>query len=461
VTGRPILTAAAMRGAEAEAIAAGTPVETLMERAGTAAAEAILRFAGIVPALVLCGPGNNGGDGYVVARRLRERGLDVRVAALGEPASPAARTAKAAWAGPVATLAEAAPAPLLVDSLFGIGLSRPLDEPAWRRLAALAAVARLRVAIDLPSGAATDDGRLLSPVPYFDLTVTFGALKPSHLLQPAARHVGRLAVADIGVDPGAGADGGLHEIGRPRLRPPGPADHKYTRGHLLVVGGAMPGAAALAASAALRSGTGYVTLAGEAGTVPDAVVRRPLAALDELLAGRLGAVLIGPGFGRDAAARALLRKAMAAPHPLLLDGDALRLAAEEGWPARPAGATVATPHAGEFAAAFGDEGGKIEAARAAASRTGAVIVYKGADTVVAGPDGPAVISAAPSHWLASAGTGDVLAGVIAGRLASGLPAFEAACAGVWLHGRAAQLAGPGLIADDLPLHLPAALASCL
>jgi ADP-dependent NAD(P)H-hydrate dehydratase / NAD(P)H-hydrate epimerase len=455
---RFILTAGEMRAAEAAAIAAGTPARLLMERAGAAAAEAIWRFAGPLPTLVLCGPGNNGGDGYVVARRLAERGTRVRVAAAGEPGSPDAQAARAAWEGPVESLVDAAPAPLVVDALFGTGLARPLDEALARRLCELAGNARLRVAIDLPSGVATDDGTILSPVPDFDLTVTFATLKPSHLLQPAGRRMGRIVVADIGI----GAESRLRVVGRPALRGPGPDDHKYSRGYLLVVGGSMPGAAALAAGAAARAGAGYVALVGEGGAVPNCVVRRPVSALDEALGDRrVNAVLVGPGLGRDDEAWARLRAVMAGPHPVVIDGDALWLMAERSPSWERTMPTVATPHAGEFRGLYGDSGSKVEAARAAAARTGHVIVYKGPDTVVAAPDGRAAISRAGSAWLASAGTGDVLAGTIAAQLAGGLAPLEAAGAGVWLHGRAAGLAGPGLVADDLPGHLAAALAECL
>jgi hydroxyethylthiazole kinase-like uncharacterized protein yjeF len=448
VTGRVILTAAEMRAAEAAAIAAGTPVEALMERAGTAAAEAIWRFAGPLPALILCGPGNNGGDGYVIARILARRGMTVRVAALGDPQSPAAQAARARWDGPVESFADAKPAPLLIDALFGTGLRRPLD--VAQRLGELAAGATVRVAIDLPSGAATDDGCLLSPVPDFDLTVTFQTLKPSHLLQPAARQMGRIVVADIGI-PAASA---LTEIGRPMTREPGPDDHKYTRGYVLVVGGAMPGAAALAAGAAARSGAGYVVLVGEGGTVPNAIVRRRWEDLEASLADkRIKAVLIGPGLGRDRDAWEKLELVMLSPHPVILDGDALWLIAEMGHPWKRSEPTIATPHAGEFHHVYGDEGDKVTAARTAAKRNGDVIVFKGADTVVAVYDGRAAIAPPAPAWLATAGTGDVLAGIVAAQRAAGLEPFEAACAGVWLHGRAAERAGPGLIADDLIAHL--------
>ncbi|MEA3017343.1 MAG: ADP-dependent NAD(P)H-hydrate dehydratase / NAD(P)H-hydrate epimerase, partial [Sphingomonadales bacterium] len=283
-------------------------------------------------------------------------------------------------------------------------------------------------------------------------------LKPSHLLQPAARHMGRIVVADIGIE----AESRLVAVGRPKLATPGPDDHKYSRGYVLVVAGEMPGAAALAASAALQGGAGYVCLAGEAGEVPHAVVRRPAAALADLLRdGRIGAVVVGPGLGRGPAAWETLEQVMAAPHPVVLDGDAFALIAAHGWPWQRRAVTFATPHAGEFEAAFGNTGSKIVAARAAAARAGALLVYKGPDTVVAAPGGRAAIHAASTHWLATAGTGDVLAGLLAARVAARTEPFDAACAAVWLHARAAELAGAGFIADDLLDHLPAALAECL
>jgi hydroxyethylthiazole kinase-like uncharacterized protein yjeF len=452
VTRRFILTAPETRAAEAAAIAAGTPDETLMERAGLAAAEAIRRFAGPMPALVLCGPGNNGGDGYVVARVLREWGVPVRVAVLASPESDAAKAARQRWGNDVAWLDDAESAPLLVDALLGTGLTRPLDEPVSGLLAALAEAARLRAAVDLPSGVATDDGAILSPVPHFDLTVTFASLKPAHLLEPAASRMGRLVVADIGLQ----AHSRLERITRPTLPPPGPQDHKYTRGYVAVIGGDMPGASALAATAALGAGAGYVRLvAGKwmAG-VPSAIVQSQDGALED---SRIGAIAIGPGLGQR---RHLLEQALASGRPLVLDAEALRLLPPGQLPT--AEAAILTPHHGEFDRLFGKRSGsKVDRARAAAEESGAVIVYKGADTVIAEPAGRAAIADPASHWLASAGTGDVLTGIVAAMRARGLPAFEAACAGVWLHGRAAALAGPGLIADDLCRHLPTAVAECL
>ena len=452
-----ILTAAEMRAAEQRAIDAGTPVETLMERAGCAAADAIWSYAGPLPALVLCGPGNNGGDGYVIARALAERGADVRVAALGEPASPAAIAARARWTGPVGTLDEAKPAALLVDALFGTGLKRPLDPAAAEALARLAAAVQVRVAVDLPSGVATDDGAILSPVPDCDLTVTFATLKPSHLLQPAARHMGRIVIADIGL----AADSALRRIERPGLAAPGPDDHKYSRGYAALLAGAMPGAIALAAAAAARAGAGYVRLIAPhplAG-VPHAIVQS--SGLDALDDKRIGALALGPGLGSDGAAKDLLERGLASGHPLVLDADALTLLAAGVLPKFKA-VPILTPHAGEFERLFGKgEGSKVERARATARQAGAVIVFKGADTVVAAPDGRAAIAAPASSWLASAGTGDVLTGIVAALRARGLDPFDAACAGVWLHGRAGALAGVALIADDILAHLPAALNECL
>jgi hydroxyethylthiazole kinase-like uncharacterized protein yjeF len=455
--GDPVLTAAAMRAAEQAMFDAGMDDYALMERAGGAAADLIWRAGGKRDTLILCGPGNNGGDGYVIARELAARGMEVRVAALGEPGTPAARAAFGSWGGPVETLAEAAPAVLLVDALFGTGLGRPLEAEVSGALHRLAEAAAVRVAIDLPSGAATDDGALLSPVPDFDLTVTFQTLKPSHLLQPAARHTGRLVIADIGID----AANDLGQIGRPKLSAPGPDAHKYSRGLVTIIAGGMAGASALAAEAASRAGAGMVRLqaAEFVPGVPSAVVQSPGDPLDQLDDPRIGALLLGPGLQPDVEGLAMLEAALRTGHAAVLDAGALRLLEERGFGLlRNA---ILTPHEGEFHAVFGPGlGSKIEHARKASGRSGAVVVYKGPDTVVAAPDGRAAIGTAP-HWLASAGTGDVLAGTIAAMRASGLEAFEAACAGVWLHGRAAELAGPGLIADDLIAHLGAAYAECL
>lgn len=453
IEGQPVLTAAEMRAAEEAVIATGVSVDTLMDRAGTGIAHAVRRLAGANAILILCGPGNNGGDGYVAARVLAALGATVRVAALSEPRTDAAKAARAGWGGRVETLADTRPAPVLVDALFGTGLTRPLDTAA-AQLRALAEAANLRIAIDLPSGLATDTGTALSTPPVFDLTLAPGAVKPAHLLQPAARYCGTIRLLDIGVPVTSQAA----VLAPPVLPAPGPDSHKYTRGMVAVVAGGMPGAAELAAHAAMRAGAGYVTLLGDTTGAPHALVRAPLT--DAALANdRIGAVVIGPGLGRDDRARARLDAALAAGHPLVIDGDALRLLDPEriaalGLP------VILTPHAGEFDALFGgSDADKITRARDAAVRADAVVVFKGADTVVAAPDGRVRIAHGASDWLSTAGTGDVLAGAIGTMMAGGLDPFAAACAGVWLHGDAARRSGPAFIADDLADALRSARAS--
>ncbi|MFL6752639.1 MAG: NAD(P)H-hydrate dehydratase [Sphingomicrobium sp.] len=449
--GRPILTAEAMRAAEQAAISAGTSVEQLMERAGTALAEAAYRYAGPMPALVLCGPGNNGGDGYVAARHLAERGVKVRVAALSEPKSEAAIWARGEWNGQVEALSQdTQSAPLLIDALFGTGLTRGLDDALSLLVSELAHEAVAAVACDLPSGIESDSGAQLNPLHAFDLTVTFGALKPAHLLTPAIRKCGRTVLADIGI----AAATSWREIAPPKLPPLDPGGHKYDRGFVHCIGGAMPGAIALAATAAARGGAGYVRIESESEVrnVPAAVVQGQGGDASDP---RIGAVLIGPGLGRDGGER--LAKALECGRPLVIDGDAIGLV---GNPARLNGLdAIVTPHEGEFRRLFGEiDGAKPERALEAARRSGCVIVYKGEDTLVASPDGRLAFRSPAPAWLASAGTGDVLAGLAAALRARGLPAFEAASAAVWLHSRAAELAGPQMIADDLAAAIPQALA---
>jgi ADP-dependent NAD(P)H-hydrate dehydratase / NAD(P)H-hydrate epimerase len=447
---RPILSAAAIRAAEQAAIDSGTGVGTLMERAGGALAEAVLRFAGPAPALFLCGPGNNGGDGYVAAAVLRRHGVPVRVAATVEPATEAAQHARAAWGGPVEDLGpDTPPAPLLIDCLFGTGLTRGLAEALSAPLARLAEAAQLCVACDLPSGVNADDGRELSPVPRFDLTVALGSLKPAHRLFPAMEKCGRVVRADIGLD----VRSQWHEIGPPVLPALDAAGHKYSRGLVHALAGTMPGAMALAASAAARCGAGYVrvstsrTIEG----LPAAVVQTDTAVLAD---GRVGCLLVGPGLGN---LPQVLTLALTSTAPKVIDADAIALLGE---PERLKGQdAIVTPHAGEFARLFGDaEGSKAERALEAARRSGAIVVFKGPDTLVAAPDGRLGFAPPGPPWLASAGTGDVLAGLVAALRARGMPSFEAANAAVWLHGRAAELAGPAMIADDLLAAIPRALA---
>jgi hydroxyethylthiazole kinase-like uncharacterized protein yjeF len=446
---RPILTTEAMRAAEQAAIDSGAKVETLMERAGAALAEAALRFAGPLPVLVLCGPGNNGGDGYVAARHLSERGIDVRVAALAEPRSDSAKWAKSSFGGGVETLGpETAPAPLLIDALFGTGLKKPLEEPAVKELLRLSEAASIRVTCDVPSGVDSDGGALISDTPNFDLTVAFGALKPAHRLMPAMAKCGRVVLADIGI----AAQTQWHEIGAPVLPPLNSDGHKYTRGLVHCLAGKMPGAIALAAAAAARAGAGYVRVSTSRviDNLPSAIVQTDTAALDDP---RIGCILVGPGMGDIPQ---LLTLALTAKAPKVIDADAL---GHVGEPERLKGQdAILTPHEGEFRRLFGEiEGTKADRALEAARRSGAVVVYKGPDTLVASPDGRLGFAPPAPAWLASAGTGDVLSGMVATMRARGMPSFDAARAAVSLHGRAAEIAGPQMIADDLVAAIPKAL----
>ena len=451
MSARPILTADAMRRAEASAIAAGSSVEQLMERAGAALAEAAYRFAGPLPTLILCGPGNNGGDGYVAARHLAERGVAVRVAAVSEPKSKAAKWARGQWSGAVEPLSEGtATAPLLIDALFGTGLKKPIEGVVVEVLHRLCSSAIVRVACDLPSGVETNSGAELGEVPRFDLTVTFGALKPAHRLFPAMSKCGRVVLADIGVT----ADGKWHEISAPILPPLDPGGHKYTRGLVHALAGQMPGAIALSASAAARSGAGYVRVSTSrpiAG-LPDAIVQIETAPVNDE---RIGCLLVGPGMGDIPQ---VLTLALTSRAPKVIDADGIT---HLGEPERLRGQdAIITPHEGEFRALFGDlSGSKAERAVAAAELSGSVVVYKGPDTLVAAPDGRLGFALPAPSWLASAGTGDVLAGMITAMRARGLPAFEAACASVSLHGRAGAIAGPTMIADDLVDAIPKAIAA--
>ncbi|KQU55603.1 carbohydrate kinase [Sphingomonas sp. Leaf339] len=438
IDGHPILTAAAMRDAEA----AHGDLAALMAQAGAGVAIAARRLAGASEVLIICGHGNNGGDGYVAAAELHAAGHPVRVAAATEPRTDLGRAARARWTGLVEPLATATPAPILIDALFGTGLSRPLDAVHATHFHRLAAAARLTIAIDLPSGVTTDDGRVLTEPPRCHVTLALGAVKPSHLLQPAARYAGHVRLIDLGLP----LIGTATVIAKPAFRDPGPDSHKYSRGMVALVGGAMPGASELASLAALRAGAGYVLHLGDGEGAPHALVRRPWSA-DALTDPRIGAVVIGPGLGRDDDARTRLDAAHVSGRPLVIDGDALRLLDPDAPRRAP---TILTPHAGEFDALFGKStASKIDRARAAAARANAVIIFKGPDTVIAAPDGRVTVSADASDWLSAAGTGDVLAGATGAMLASGLPPFEAATAAVWLHREAARLCGRSFIADDL------------
>lgn len=451
MNGRPILTAGAMRATERQAIDGGTSVEELMERAGAGLAEAAYRFAGPMETLVLCGPGNNGGDGYVTARHLAARGVNVRVAALTEPKSDAAKWARGQWPGDVEALSgDTKGEPLIIDALFGTGITRGLDDATSQLLSELVHESSLSIACDLPSGVETDSGELLNPLHDYDMTVSFGALKPAHLLHPAMHKCGRLVLADIGV----AASSEWHEIAPPVLPPLDPGGHKYDRGLVHALAGTMPGAIALSAKAAASAGAGYVRISTSRAIdgLPSSIVQIDDAPVNDE---RIGCLLVGPGLGDVAQ---VLTLALTSKAPKVIDADGIT---HLGHPDRLKGQdAIITPHEGEFRKLFGElPGTKPERAIEAARRSGAVVVYKGPDTLVAAPDGRLGFAPRAHPWLASAGTGDVLAGIIAAMRARGTNAFEAACAGVWLHGRAAEIAGPQLIADNLAEAIPAVIAS--
>jgi len=437
-----------MRAAEQRAIDAGASVEQLMDRAGAALAEAAYSYVGKMPALILCGPGNNGGDGYVAARYLAERGVQVRVASSSDPKSDAAKSARNRWAGNVETLGDSTcAAPLLIDALFGTGLKHGLEQTVLEQFSRLSREAQARIACDIPSGLDSDSGEELSEVPRFDLTVAFGALKPAHRLMPAMARCGRLVLADIGID--ARAD--WFEIGPPALPPLDPAEHKYSRGLVHLLAGKMPGAIALASKAAARTGAGYVRVSTSRSIdgLPSAIVQTDTAEIND---DRIGCLIVGPGMGDNPQ---VLTLALTSRAPKVIDADGIT---QLGNPDRLRGQdAIVTPHEGEFERLFGKlEGSKADRALEAAKRSGAVVVYKGPDTLVASPEGRIGFAPPSPSWLASAGTGDVLSGMIGALRARGLTGFEAACAAVWLHGRAAEVAGPAMIADDLVEAIPAA-----
>ena len=473
-----LLTTAEMARADAYAVAHGVPSPVLMENAGRAVAEAIVARFKPCAVTVLCGPGNNGGDGFVVARLLDESGFTVRVAQDGDHHKGDAKQMSARWKGARVALEPDAlnGARLVVDALLGAGLSRPLEGAAAQMVEALNDLPV--VAVDIPSGVSGDTGQALGGV-YVRaaLTVTFFRKKPGHLLLPGRALCGEIVVADIGI-PAQAANSQLHENnpGLWKFPRPGLEGHKYSRGHCVVVSGPAhaTGAARLAARAALRVGAGLVSMASPPDAVLvhaahlTAIMIKPFQGapgLENLLSDkRLNAVVLGPGLGVGRATRDLAATALKSGAAVVLDADAITSFREE--PQALFGLVddrcVLTPHEGEFERLFpgllDQSASKLEAARAAAARALCVVLLKGADTVIAAPSGKAVINSNAPPSLATAGAGDVLAGLIAGLLAQGMPAFDAACAGAWLHGAAASRFGPGLIAEDLPEMLPEVLA---
>jgi hydroxyethylthiazole kinase-like uncharacterized protein yjeF len=480
-----------MEQADRLAIAGGGSGFALMLHAGQAVANAATDLVDQGSILVVAGCGNNGGDGFVAATELAARDHDVSVILLGAQDSLKGDAALAAkgWKGPVkpCDLSALGSPALIIDALFGAGLNRPVRGDPHAMIEAINANGAPVLSIDLPSGINGTTGAIMGTAVRATETVTFFRKKPGHLLLPGRIHCGRVRVADIGIP-----DAVLDEI-RPAtfenipdywqaaFPVPRIDGHKYARGHAVVVSGNLTstGAARLSARGALRVGAGLVTvlspddaLSVHAASLTAVMVRRMNGAAEfaEILTDRrLNACVIGPGAGIGEETRALVLAALAAGPALVLDADALTSFADapdrlfEAVKQIENSSIVLTPHEGEFHRLFSEMSNKyplrskLERGRAAAGRSGAVVLLKGADTVVASPDGRAMIAANAPPWLATAGSGDVLSGMIGGLLAQGVPAFEAACIGVWMHGEAGQEAGPGLIAEDLPEVLPAVL----
>jgi hydroxyethylthiazole kinase-like uncharacterized protein yjeF len=462
MTAAQVLTAAQMRAAEQALFDAGTSVSDLMEIAAGGAAEWIRRVAAGRSVTVLCGPGNNGGDGYVIARRLREAGNAVTVIAPLDPATDAAKEARRRWGGAVST-AGGAGGEVFVDCLFGSGLARPLVAEHALLLRDLAARHRVRVAVDLPSGVVSDTAAVLNDkLPAFDLTLALGAWKLAHWRLPGRALMGQMRLVPIGI---AEVEGAAQLVGRPRISAPAADSHKYRRGLLGIVGGAMPGASLLAAAAAQHAGAGYVKLLARTPDprTPAAIVTETAPLADALADERFAAVLIGPGLGRDGAAKAMIGDALRLARALVLDADALVLLAPDML-ARDV-PMLATPHDGELEALCRNFGiiaeGRQARALALARLSGMVVLAKGPDSLIAAPDGRLALAPPASSWLSVAGTGDVLAGIAASRMAGGTDPFTAACEAVWLHGEAARLCGPGFTPEELAQAVREALAACL
>jgi ADP-dependent NAD(P)H-hydrate dehydratase / NAD(P)H-hydrate epimerase len=482
-----LLTTAEMGEADRLTIASGPAGIELMEKAGSAVADAAARLSGR-RVMVVAGPGNNGGDGFVAARILAERGFEARLCLVGDRARLKGDAARAAerWTGAVEPVSPTtlSDCDVIIDALFGAGIDRALEGLPRTMIEAMNASGVPVVAVDLPSGINGTSGAVMGLAVKASRTVTFFRRKPGHLLLPGRLHCGPIDVADIGIParvletikPQTFANDPA--LWGPAFPIPRPEGHKYSRGHAVVVSGALSttGAARLAARGALRAGAGLVTIASPRDALivnaaaSLAVMVRPVDGAGELadfLADkRRNAVVLGPGGGVGLAMRDAVRTVLQSEAAAVLDADALTSFADQPEAlfadirARGRHNTVLTPHEGEFARVFSkisqspEVFGKLERARAAARASGAVVLLKGPDTVVAAPDGRACIADNAPPYLATAGAGDVLAGMIAGLMAQGMPAFEAASAAVWLHGEAASAFGPGLISEDLPEALP-------
>ena len=484
-----VLTSAEMERADRLTIAAGTPGFALMLSAGQAVAEAAMELVEEGPILVVAGPGNNGGDGFVAAAELAAQGREVSVILMCERDHLRGDAASAArgWKYPVLPFNPQAigkPA-LIIDALFGAGLSRLVDGDPAEMIEAINGNGAPVLSVDLPSGVNGSSGAIMGVAVRATETVTFFRKKPAHLLLPGRINCGRIRLADIGIDSDVLAEIGSQtfentpQFWRKFFPVPQTSGHKYARGHALIVSGDMAatGAARMAARGCLRAGAGLVTLASPRDALAvnaSALTAVMVHAVDtvvefgEMLSDRrLNSIVIGPGAGVGERTIDFVHTALSAQRRLVLDADALTSFAAtpdrlfEAIKASRDPQVVLTPHEGEFPRLFSDISNKhpyrskLERVRAAAERSGAVVLLKGPDTTIASPDGRATIAANAPPWLATAGAGDVLAGIIAGLLAQGVPAFEAASMAVWMHGEAGREAGPGLIAEDLPEVLPA------
>ncbi len=473
-----LLTVSEMAKADTAAIALGISGERLMEAAGKAVADAIIEHGGRRVA-VLCGPGNNGGDGFVAARHLRNAGREVRLGLLGdiEQLSGDARLNADRWEGATKVLSTdlLQDADCVVDAIFGAGLSRDIGGVAHELIEAIGD--RFCVAVDVPSGVHGDSGEVMGIAPKVHKTVTFFRLKPGHLLYPGRAYCGEMIVVDIGIP-----DSVLEEIGPSHWRNgpsswtygfpwPGWNDHKYSRGHAIVVGGAeMTGAARLAVQSAMRVGAGIVSIAvpTESAVIyrvslPEAIVRpvRDTGTFRDIIEEpRVSACLVGPGNGVTVATREKALAVLRQKLPVVLDADAISVFEEtrDLLFSSIESPCLMTPHDGEFERVFVVEGHKVARVRQAAQLSGATVLLKGADTVIAAPDGRVAINDNAPPELATAGAGDVLAGFGVGLLARGLDPFDAGCIATWLHGEAARVFGPGLVAEDLPDALPGVLS---
>jgi ADP-dependent NAD(P)H-hydrate dehydratase / NAD(P)H-hydrate epimerase len=481
-----LLTCAEMAAADAATIAGGTPGTTLMEAAGRAVASAVSERYRRQQVVVLCGPGNNGGDGFVAARCLQAAAWPVRLGLLGEPDKLKGDAAWAAsqWQGATerASLELLDKRPLVIDALFGAGLARPIEGLAASLIARIGHAGCSVVAVDVPSGLHGDTGEIMGSAPRADLTMTFFRGKPGHYSVNGLRLCGELRIADIGIPSSVLDDIGprlwLNEPALWPLRRQALADHKYARGHLTILGGAIAtGAARLAALAGRRSGAGLATIASPQEAMSIYQAAEPgnlIVAADDrqtfanLVADeRRNAFLIGPGCGVNERTRDAVLTALATRRSVLLDADAITAFADRPTELFEAigGPVLLTPHEGEFRRLFPDLGemaGKVDRARQAARRSGATVLLKGPDTVIAAPDGRAVINVHAPPSLATAGAGDVLAGIAGGLMAQGLAPLAAGAAAAWLHGESAFRFGrPGLIAEDLIAALPQALAAAM